>query len=51
MRGIIRKVDSASRIVIPVEYRNYLNMNPGDLIEIFITDDDEILIKPLVKES
>lgn len=47
MRGIIRQVDTASRITIPVDFRNYLNIRPGDSVEIFITDNNELLVKKL----
>lgn len=33
-KGIIRKIDTLGRIVIPIEIRNYLNINANDSIEI-----------------
>lgn len=33
--GIFRYLDDLGRIVLPHETRKYLNINPGDLLEIF----------------
>ncbi len=43
--GIKRKVDDLGRIVIPMEIRNNLNINEGDLLEIFIDRKSIILQK------
>jgi len=42
--GVVRKVDELGRIVLPVEIRNVLDINPKDAIEIF-TDNDKIVLK------
>ena len=42
--GVVRKVDELGRIVLPVEIRNILDINPKDAIEIF-TDEDKIVLK------
>lgn len=42
--GIKRKVDDLGRIVIPMEIRNSLNINEGDLLEIFV-DRKSIILK------
>ena len=34
--GIVRRVDNLGRIVLPIELRNLLNINPKDSLEIFI---------------
>ncbi|PID15798.1 hypothetical protein CSV63_03820 [Sporosarcina sp. P34] len=43
--GIVRKVDHLGRIVIPKELRNFLLIDKGDPIEIFVEDDGIILRK------
>ena len=43
--GIVRKIDSLGRIVVPMELRNLLDISEGDPIEIFIEDDRIILKK------
>ena len=42
--GVVRKLDELGRIVLPVEIRNVLDINPKDAIEIF-TDNDKIILK------
>ena len=42
--GIVRKIDSLGRFVIPIELRNVLEINNSDSIEIF-TEDDKIILK------
>lgn len=42
--GIVRKIDSLGRFVIPIELRNTLEISTNDSIEIF-TDDDKIILK------
>lgn len=37
--GIFRRLDDLGRIVLPNETRKYLNINPGDLLEIFSLQD------------
>ena len=44
--GIIRRIDDFGRIVIPKELRKKLNINNFDLIEIFMTKEGEIVLKP-----
>lgn len=34
--GIVRRVDSLGRIVLPIELRNLLNIEPKDSLEIFV---------------
>ena len=42
--GVIRKIDSLGRIVIPKEIRRNLRINDGDSLEIYIYN-DELLLK------
>ena len=44
--GIIRRVDDLGRIVIPKEIRKQLKIGEGDPIEIFLSRDGEIILKP-----
>ena len=43
--GIVRKVDEFGRIVIPKELRRTLNIEEGDLLEIFVDGEEVILRK------
>ncbi|PFZ33877.1 AbrB family transcriptional regulator [Bacillus wiedmannii] len=43
--GIIRKVDELGRIVIPKELRRTLGINEKDPIEIYVEDNDKIVLK------
>lgn len=42
--GIVRDMDKLGRIVIPMELRRTMRIQPGDPIEIF-TNDDSIVLK------
>lgn len=44
--GIIRRIDDLGRIVIPREVRRQLKIKEGDPLEIFLTKDGEIILKP-----
>lgn len=43
--GIIRKIDELGRVVIPKEIRKNLKVNEGDPIEIFIDDNNHIILR------
>lgn len=43
--GIVRKIDELGRLVLPKELRNYLNINPGDNLEIFVDSNKNIMEK------
>ena len=43
--GIVRKVDSLGRIVLPIEIRKILDIKEKDSIEIFIDTDKIVLQK------
>ena len=44
--GIIRRIDELGRIAIPKEIRRKLKITEDDPLEIFITKDGEIVLKP-----
>lgn len=45
MIGITRRVDDLGRVVIPSDYRRPANIGPGTQVEVFLTEDNEILIR------
>lgn len=48
--GIIRRVDDLGRIVIPREIRRQLKIEESDPLEIFLSRDGEIILKPYKTE-
>ena len=42
--GIVRKIDELGRIVLPIETRRQLELEPKDGVEIFV-DEDRIILK------
>lgn len=44
--GIIRRIDDLGRIVIPREIRKQLKIGESDPVEIFLSRDGEIILKP-----
>jgi transcriptional pleiotropic regulator of transition state genes len=44
-KGIIRKIDTLGRVVVPIEIRREHDMMPDDAVEI-INKDDGVFIKP-----
>ena len=44
--GIVRRVDDLGRVVIPKEIRRQLKIRESDPLEIFLSEDGEIIIKP-----
>lgn len=44
--GIVRKIDSLGRMVIPMELRRTLGIEESDPMEIFTSDDGAIVIRP-----
>ncbi|OSA69867.1 AbrB/MazE/SpoVT family DNA-binding domain-containing protein [Clostridium botulinum] len=42
--GVVRKMDSLGRIVIPMELRRTLNLEEGDGLEIY-TEGEQIILK------
>lgn len=43
--GVIRRIDDLGRIVIPKEIRKNFKINEGENIEIFVSDNDSIILK------
>ena len=43
--GVIRRIDELGRIVIPKEIRKNFRIKDGENIEIFIAEDDGIVLK------
>lgn len=43
IKGTVRKLDHIGRIVIPVEIRKALGIEPGDAVEILATDKEIVL--------
>lgn len=43
--GVIKKMDDLGRIVIPKEMRRILNIHDGEILELFVSDDNLILKK------
>ena len=43
--GIVRKIDSLGRVVIPIELRRTFDLSEGDLLEIFVGHDGIVFRK------
>lgn len=43
--GIIRRVDEMGRLVLPIELRASMEINPKDALEIFVKEDMVVLKK------
>ena len=43
--GVIRRIDELGRIVIPKEIRTNLRIREGDNLEIYIGEDEKIILK------
>lgn len=48
--GIVKKIDSLGRVVIPKEFRKSMKINEGDELEIFIQE-DMVCFKKSVDDS
>ena len=44
--GIVRRIDDLGRIAIPKEIRRQLKIRESDPVEIFLSGDGEIILKP-----
>ena len=44
--GIVRRIDDLGRIVIPKEIRRQLKIGESDPVEIFLSGEGEIILKP-----
>lgn len=49
-RGIIRRIDSLGRIVMPKEFRDLLGIEENDRLEMVVVD-NEIRVKKYIKEE
>ncbi len=43
--GMVRRIDELGRIVLPIEIRRMMELNPGDGVEIFSEKDRVVLQK------
>ena len=43
--GIVRKLDPLGRVVLPIELRRTMDINTDDPLEIFVDDEDTIILK------
>ena len=43
--GVIKKIDNLGRITVPKAWRQYLGINPGAELNIYMIDDETIGIK------
>ncbi len=43
--GIIRPLDELGRVVLPKELRVNLNLNTRDKVEIFVDDEERVILK------
>jgi transcriptional pleiotropic regulator of transition state genes len=43
--GIVRKIDELGRVVLPIELRRTLDLDVKDPLEIFVDDDNTIILK------
>ena len=46
--GIVRHLDELGRFVIPKEIRRSLGVKEGDGLEIFISEDGELILRPRI---
>lgn len=46
--GIVRYLDELGRLVIPKEIRRSLGVKEGDGLEIFISEDGELILRPRI---
>ena len=45
--GVIRRIDDLGRVVIPKEIRKNLRIKNGDNLEIYINEEDNIILKKM----
>lgn len=43
--GIVRRIDDLGRIIIPKEIRRRCHIKEGDPLEIFVSEDSEVILK------
>lgn len=49
--GIVRRIDDLGRVVIPKEIRRTLRIREGDPLEIFTSNDGEVIFKKVFPPS
>lgn len=49
--GTIRRIDDLGRIVIPKEIRRNLCLKEGDILEVYIGEEDEIICKKYIPDN
>jgi AbrB family looped-hinge helix DNA binding protein len=49
--GIVKRIDHMGRIVVPREIRNVLHMNEGMAIEMFVNEDEQLILQVYRKED
>lgn len=45
MLGVVRRIDDIGRIVIPKDVRKMLKIEEGQLMEFFIDDENNLILK------
>ncbi|MCX7831496.1 MAG: AbrB/MazE/SpoVT family DNA-binding domain-containing protein [Actinobacteria bacterium] len=43
IRGVVRHLDPVGRVVIPIEFRNVLEIKPGDPLEIILQGNEVVI--------
>ena len=51
LTGFVRRIYPNGSIVIPKELRKMLNIEDGDPYEIFLGENNEIILKPFIPED
>lgn len=49
--GTIRRIDDLGRIVIPKEIRRNLCLKEGDILEVYIGEEGEIICKKYIPDN
>lgn len=49
--GIVRRIDDLGRVVIPKEIRKNLDIKDGDPLELFIDEEDKIILQPIKEKT
>lgn len=49
--GIIRRIDDLGRVVIPKEIRRNLCLKEGDILEVYVEKEGEIIFKKYIPDD
>lgn len=49
--GIVRRIDDLGRVVIPKEIRRSVKIHEGDPLEIYVTNEGEVVFKKYVSDN